>query len=326
MKYKFLLIFFTFIFSIQSQSFRNVHGSFTIDDIQKGISFEIFLDRNLYEESEIIPIHFKVKNIGYETFRFYLQQDYKKSFVLEILNERGENIESELKIAYTKEFDLSSIQKNRVEDLEGNPVKEILLHPEEEFIKTYYIKGIPKGNYTLIGYFKPIPFDPKYEKHLRFISKNSFQIFIQKEKSVYKFEDEIELQKEAIPTPEETVNLFLMAEYHKNWDNYLKYIELQEFISSYEFFSNQYENSNPKEKQNVLNQFKKFLTNQNIDPILGFKIKKVEYLERDQAKVFVEVKRGTFNYKVLYLYEYFLKKKQVWKITGVLVSILNKNK
>lgn len=326
MKYKLLFVFFIFIFSIKSQSFRNVHGSFTIDDIQKGISFEIFLDRNLYEESETIPIYFKVKNIGYETFRFYLQQDYNTSFGLEIINERGEDISSQLKISYTKEFDLSSIQKNKIEDLEGNPVKEILLHPEEELVKTYYITRIPSGNYTLIGYFKPIPFDPRYEKNLRFISKNSVQIFIQKEKSVYKFEDEIDLQKEAIPSPAETIYLFLMAEYHKNWDNYLKYIELKEFIFSYEFFSNQYENSNPKEKQNLLNKFKKFLTNQNVDPLLSFKIKKVEYLEKDQAKVFVEVKRGTLNYKVLYLYEYFLKKKQVWKITGVLVSILKKNK
>ncbi|MFN3604097.1 MAG: hypothetical protein ACK4UJ_05240 [Leptonema sp. (in: bacteria)] len=326
MKFKFLFLICIGFYSLYPQSFRNVHGSFTLDDIQKNIDFDIFLERNLYEEAETIPIYFRVRNVGFESFRFYLEQEYRTSFVLEILNQKGENIEPEIKIESTKDFNLYAIQKNKIEDFVGNPVKEVLLHPNEEFIKTYYIKNLPIGHFRIIGYFKPIPFDPRYKKNLIFMSKNQIHINIEKEKSVYKFDDEIELQKEAIPSPEETVYLFLMAEYHKNWDNYLKYIELNEFIYSYELFANEYKNGNPKEKLNVLNRFKYYLINQNLDPIIDFKIQKVEHIDKTHSKVYAEVKRGNLNYKVQYLYEYVLKKKNFWKITGVVVSVLSKKK
>ncbi len=310
--------------SLNSQSFRNVHGNYTIDDIQKNIFFDIFLERNLYEEGEIIPVYFKIKHIGYESFRFFLDQDYRSSFLLEVLDERGENIEKDLVIENTKDFELYSIQKNKVVNLIGNPIKEILLHPNEEFTKVYYIKHLPKGTYRLIGYFFPVPFEPNYKKNLRLISNRQIQIFIEKEKSVFQYDDEIEIQKESIPSPEETIYLFLMAEFNKNWDYYLKYIDLKEFIHSYELFSNEYKLANPKEKQNILNKFKLFLINQNQDPILNFKIVKVEYFDKEKAKVYVEVKRGTPNYKVLYLYEYSLKLDRYWKVVSVLVSILSK--
>lgn len=209
-------------------------------------------------------------------------------------------------------------------DLVGNPIKEILMHPYEEFTKVFYIKNLSKGKYTFIGYFMPIPFDPQYKKNLKLISNHQIQISIEKEKSVYHYEDELEIQKESIPSPEETVYLFLMAEYNKNWEYYVKYLELQEFIHSYGLFSNEFKLASPKEKQNILNRFKMFLISQNLDPILNFKIVKVEYLDRQNAKVFAEVRRGTPNYKVLYLYEYSLKRKNFWKIVGVLVSILDK--
>lgn len=81
MKFKTLvLFFFTVVISLHPQSFRNVHGNYTIDDIQKNISFDIFVERSLYEEGEILPIYFRIKNNGYESFRFYLDQKYGSSF------------------------------------------------------------------------------------------------------------------------------------------------------------------------------------------------------------------------------------------------------
>lgn len=319
----FSIIFFLFYsISLFSRSERNVHGNFTIDDIQKNINFSIKLDKNLYYFDDIIPIHFTIRNKGYHAFRFYINQQYGESFFLEIINEAGEEIQNTIPITNYKEFNINLLQKNKTEDLEGNPIKEILLHPEEEFNKTFYIKNLPVGKYKLTGYFIPYSFDQRYKTHLRFITKNNLELTISEKKSIFEYYEKSYDFKDTTPSPEEIVYLFLMAEYYKNWDNYFKYLELKEFINSYELFEKEYKEADLKNKQLLLIEFQKFLKNQNIEPIINFKITKVLYKQPDQANVLVETTRGNKSYRVTYLYNYSLVKKEIWKITGVVTSIL----
>jgi len=65
-----LFIILNFSQKTEARSQRNVHGSFSIDDIQKNLFFDVETERNLYETSQKIPIKFIVKNVGYHTFRF----------------------------------------------------------------------------------------------------------------------------------------------------------------------------------------------------------------------------------------------------------------
>ncbi|GIX40769.1 MAG: hypothetical protein KatS3mg129_0502 [Leptospiraceae bacterium] len=295
--------------------------------IFKKIYLFIFkLKRNVYELNEKIPIQFVIRNQGYKTFRFYLDQNFGNSFFLEIINQEGEEIQSQTVIMNFKEPYISNIKQNQIEDIYGNPVKEIILHPEETFSKTYYISSLPKGRYKLIGYFIPYSYDQQYKNNLRFISKNKINLEITEEKNLFKIQDPIDIPKESIPSPEETVYLFLMAEYYKNWNNYFKYLELKEYIKSYEIFEKEYIQASLKEKQILLNEFKNFLIKQQIEPIIEFNITKVIYQEKNKANVYAEVLRGNNSYRVKYLYNYTLIKKDVWKIHHVVVSILKTGK
>ncbi|MCS7204080.1 MAG: hypothetical protein NZ853_00110 [Leptospiraceae bacterium] len=315
----FLMVF--FVFSLFGRSTRNVHGKYTIDDIQKHLVFQIQTERNLYQANELIPVSFQIQNQGFLSFRFYVNQKFTESFYIEILDANGKEIQEQVEVLNHPDFEITSLQKNLVENLNGNPVKEILLHPNEIFTKTFYIKNLPVGEYRIVGYFIPYSYDENYKSQLRFVSKNRITLTITEEQSVFRFVDDQEIPKEAIPSPDEVVYLFLMAEYYKNWDNYFKYIELQDFILSYELFERDYRRADIKTKQNLLNEFKNFLKNQPIDPIIRFQIKEVHYLQPHVAKVFVEVLRGKPGYKVEYLYEYELKRKEYWKIHHVIVAV-----
>lgn len=305
-----------------SRSYRNVHGNYTIDDIQKNLLFSIDLDQNIYELNQKVPIKFKIKNIGFKTFRFYLDQNFGNTFYLEILNQEGEEIQNNLIIENIENYKINDIQENKIEDLWGNPIKEIILHPNEELVKTYFIYRLPVGKYRMIGYFIPYSYDNQYKNNLRFLSKNKLNLEIVSEKTIFQYNESVDTIKDSIPSPEETVYLFLMAEYYKNWENYFKYLELKEFIHSYDIFEKEYKNASIREKQLILNDFKNYLMKQNIEPIIEFKITKVIYTEWDKANVYAEVLRGSHNYRVRYLYDYSLYKKDVWKIHSVVVSII----
>ncbi len=322
----FLLLILSLLQKSEARSQRNVHGSFSIDDIQKNLFFDIESERNVYETNQKVPIKFIVKNIGYNTFRFYVDQNFGNTFFLEIINEAGEEIQNNVIIKNYQEIDTNQLRQNNTEDHNGNPIKEILLHPEEVWSKTFYIDSLPKGNYKIIGYFIPYSFDMQYKNNLRFLSKNRIKLQITEEKSIFVIQDSLDIAKDSSPSPEEIVYLFLMAEYYKNWENYFKYLELKEYIKSYERFEKEYLNASIREKQLILNEFKNFLMKQEIEPIIEYKIKKVVYPKEDIAYVYVEVLRGKNSYRVKYLYNYTLQKKENWKIYSVVVSILKTGK
>jgi len=329
MKKKLIIILFiilNFSQKTEARSQRNVHGSFSIDDIQKNLFFDVETERNLYETSQKIPIKFIVKNVGYHTFRFYVDQNFGNTFFLEIINEAGEEIQNNVNIKNYQEIDINQLKQNKTEDHDGNPIKEILLHPEEVWSKTFYIDSLPKGKYKIVGYFIPYSFDMQYKNNLRFLSKSRIHLQITEEKSIFVVQDSIDIAKDSSPSPEEIVYLFLMAEYYKNWENYFKYLELKEYIKSYELFEKEYQNASTREKQLILNEFKNFLMKQEIEPIIEFKIKKVVYHKEDLANVYAEVLRGKNSYRVRYLYNYTLQKRDYWKIYSVVVSILKTGK
>lgn len=319
-----IILVFLINFNLIARSERNVHGNYTIDDIQKGIDFRIKIDTDTYYHEDLIPVHFIIRNLGYHAFRFYINQQYMESFFLEIINESGEEIQNLIEIKNYKEININNLQKNKIEDLDGNPIKEVILHPDEEFKKTFYIKNLPIGKYKLIGYFIPYSYDQQYKHHFKLISKNDLEMNISEKKSIFEYNEKLNEFKDSTPSPEEIVYLFLMAEYYKNWENYFKYLELNEFIYSYELFEKEYKESDLRNKQLLLSEFQKFLKNQNIEPIMNFKITKVLYKKPDVANVIAEVTRGNKSYRVTYLYNYSLSKKDIWKITGVVTSILKK--
>ncbi len=266
---------------------------------------------------------YEIKNKGITSFRFFISQTFNESFQLEILNAKGEDVQSKLTITSDRQFFLDEIQPNKIQNLAGNTVKEIVLHPGESFKKTFFIQNLQEGNYKIIGYFIPYSYDEKYKRHLKFISQNALNVSI-KTQTFFSYDDEVLAISEPIPAPEEVIYLFLMAEYHKEWEKYLKYIDIKEFIQSYDIFYRKYEVADSKKKQKILYEFKNYLISGYTDEIKSFKILKTEYLSPNLAKVSVEVLRASYNYKVLYHYEYFLSKKDFWLIQKVLVTIIKK--
>ncbi|MCB1324136.1 MAG: hypothetical protein H7A21_19765 [Spirochaetales bacterium] len=314
--------------SAQAEPVRDVRGDQTVDYWSRYGRVELEADRILYRPGQDIPIRFRIRNVGYSVIRVYPHIGPGKTYQFMLLDSQGRE--------QTQRFNAASYNNREhgeraVVDQEGDPIKEVILHPGETLEKVIFLNDFyrltPGSEYRLVGYFYP---DQRFEYFVR--SENNLVLRIDQERSDPFLRPEVQsLRPDGAPviSPEETVYLFLSAEMRRNWPNYLKYLDLRKFITAYDRFAGRFATASVREQPVILDDFARYLTGNPADELRRFRITATEP-ERDRSGeviangrnfVTVEAVRIGGGYTARYEYRYTLEPSSdspgMWKIVYV---------
>lgn len=309
-----------FATALTADSNRTVRGDETVNTTLRYTGVELKSDRVRFDEGDRIQLRFRVTNTGYRASRIYPFEPSHYTFQFQVLDERGRELEPLTMSPGPLEHDLS---RNAVVNLAGQRVKEVILHPHESFEKTInlsdYYDLSRTGRYRITGYFYP---DARKNVFIR--STNTIRIDVERDNARPAFSgaDTDSPAGEGL-SPEEAVYLFLSAELRRNWKNYLKYLDLPRYITSYERFAGEYARGDARSRAGTLERFRNYLTADPTDRLRKFRIMDVmREGSSDRATVIVEAKRATGNYTVMYEYTYTLEKTDgFWKIISVVARV-----
>lgn len=116
-------------------------------------------------------------------------------------------------------------------------------------------------------------------------------------------------------TPSEVVVLHLNAEKNKDWDKYLKYIQVEKFIEAYPRYMGEYLRADSEDKSIVEKKFIKHLTGYRDDYLLDFKVTGEEIETNNIAYVDAVISRFGPRYDYRYKYRYTL---EIANINGII--------
>lgn len=322
-----------FAIGVAADSIRNPGGKMTINQMSRYSRVELESARTRFGSGESIKIRFRIKNTGYQIFRFYPQLTWPGSFKFLVIDKYGREIKPKKNTFYSRDN-----QTKTVINTNGDRVKEIILHPNEVFEKSIPIDQLyhfaPGNLYRISGYFWPKPGDREY-----FIrSINTLRIRIDSPTNIHENQVAQRESGSAAPlvTPEETVFLFLAAEMRQNWNNHLKYLDLKRYITSYDRYASQYAQATVSRKPIIIEKFKSYLMTNPADKLMKFKItgSEPERMKNGAAKengryiVIVSALRAERGYSARYEYKYTLQqfldqRIRHWKIINVEATIKN---
>jgi len=125
-------------------------------------------------------------------------------------------------------------------------------------------------------------------------------------------------------TPSEVVMLALMAEKNKQWENVVKYINIEKFIYAYSEFARRYSTTNDYERLIVQQDFINFITKERPDYLIDFSILGEQIIpQTNVAYVDVKVKRWGPRFPAIMKYRYTLEPyKDFWVIVNLDASIV----
>ncbi len=320
------------IFQLFADPARDVRGDISVNYWNRFGEVELFLEKTRFRSGEEIPVHFRIKNKGYQIIRVYPSLEPGKSYQFMVTDRQGH--EQQLRfneVSYSRREN----GENRIVDLNGNAVKEIILHPGETLEKTIYLNDFynltPGLEYRITGYYYP---DARFNFFVR--SANISQIMIDRNSEERYLDRTPALTESALSvSPEETIYLFLSAELQRNWDNYIKYINLRKYIRSYDRYAARFARASDQEKPAILREFSTYLTRQEGDLLKRFRIQRLEkerdssgeVLENGRAYVIVQAERESRGNQVHYEYTYTLEADRegsagFWKIIDVSARIM----
>lgn len=123
--------------------------------------------------------------------------------------------------------------------------------------------------------------------------------------------------------PSEIVRLFLTAEMSSDWNNYVKYIDLENYINDFPKYALSYNSGTDAERRIIMREFVSFLSSRRNDYILDFKIENEVYMNSgEKAYVTVRVRRAGGGKPFVYLYKYELTPyKNYWLVSRVQASV-----
>lgn len=339
----FLLLFPFALFSFPD---RDARGAFTENFTHLQVKATLHLPSVSYQEGKDIPLEFKIFNHGKEVVRIFPAIQTKETFQFQIRDQEN-NLVEEIDESISKPWDprsqkdLLQARRNHIENAKGDASKEIALAPGESFSYRLFLNEkyrlTPGKKYSVIGYFYPNATESKKNLLLGGNESEGKNVFLRTDNSISFFYEKRRIEKieSGIPnissesggiSPEETVFLFLGAEMKKNWGNYFKWIDFSDFILAYDSFSSEYIEANPRDRDSVVEEFKKYLITLPSGKLKSFKIIGVDSKNSMEARVRVYAERSEERIPTRYEYEYNLRKisensSSNWKIHGVVARI-----
>jgi hypothetical protein len=194
----------------------------------------------------------------------------------------------------------------------------VRIAPDEKIIKRIDLRSCydleTGAKYRIRAFFMP---DAKNPLVLR--SENSIEIrIVQVERDV---DPTIALPSHYAGgiTPTEMIQLFLTAEKTRHWNNMLKYLMLEKYISAYPDYAMNYNTGNDPVKRKVLRDFVTFLSTPRRDYIVDYEIVSESILDGGKVSyVQAKVTRQSAPKPYVYIYKYTLESYNgSWLITGV---------
>jgi len=319
---------------VSTEPALDFRGDHTVNYFSRYSDIVIQTDKVQYDAGEEIPVKFRITNTGYQVIRIYPSSEMNRSFQFMVLDARGREIESD---AEHMKGSRRYPNAKKVVSYEGESVKEIILHPEETYEKTIYLNDLftlsPGQEFRVSGYFYP-------DVHQEFFVRSSNQIKVRigrDRRSDFLNEDHSFQTNPENPSlsPEETVYLFLSAELKKNWPNYLKYLELNKYITAYDRFATRFAEASEMERPVILKDFGDYLSGGRSEELKRFKIIQVKFdralsgkiLDHGRSYVIVHAERDTRGFIERYEYTYSLEKSLdrdgFWKIVHVTARLID---
>jgi len=324
-KYMRLLFCFFLSFSVYSYPDFDARGNRTENYLELQGKASIRLNRMYYKPGEDVIVEFTVRNYGNEPMRIFPTGLHLKSYQFLITDENDESLLPKEQVFLEDE---KLKRRNKVVNLVGDNVKEVIIHKGESFTKrinlSEYYNFESGKKYYVTGFFYPNYLEDS-SVFLRTENNSIFVIEQKKPEIVPRKFESFETTKLEL-TPEEVVHLFLAAEMKKNWENYFKYLHLPEFIYAYPKFSKEYAVAEPDYQTLVLEEFRKYLMDSVSGKLTYYKIIKREQVTENLARVTVYIERELNRYPSKYEYTYTLKRKEeafgnFWKIASVIVKV-----
>lgn len=248
-----------------------------------------------------VPVEFTVYDMPYTTFQPVLYTMDGK--------------EAPLKVEYR----LKNIPTAQI--LGNEQGRTIILQPDEKFVYTaycnYFYSLTKNEKYRVKAYFYPDAKDA-------YVIKSANELTI-KVLPVPEFAMRTGIIKhERKIAPSEVVMLALMAEKNKQWQNVIKYINIEKFIYAYSEFAKRYSTTNDYERLIVQQDFINFITKERPDYLIDFSIIGEQIIpQTNVAYVDVKVKRWGPRFPATMKYRYTLEPyKDLWVIVNLDASIV----
>ncbi len=313
----------------------DVRGMPTVNQWSRYASIELVFEKTRFQYGESIAINFRIKNDGYQIFRIYPSTDGNSGFDIMLLDNQGREVARRADVDRREK--LREMGEKDVITLTGKHVKEVILHPGEVYERRLMLDDFfelkPGKKYRVAGYFYP---DARYDFFVR--SKNTVPITIDSSRmDPYRQMDTADPATESSTslTAEETVYLFLSAEMRGHWKNYLKYLDLEKYITVYDRFASRFALASPEQRPVILRQFRQYLTGRPADRLVRFKVIETIPEKGPDGRVLADGKtvvraigtRESNGYRIRYEYNYTLEKSDpaypgFWKIVRVDAKIL----
>lgn len=277
---------------------------------QPPLKISVIADRHSFMEGEPVEVSLVVRNTTDRTMSFSMYDVFYTTFQPVVYTMDGREAESA--VQYRQ---MNRTVQDVVQYIEPRTVR---IAPDEKIVKRIDLKNCYEfttgQKYRIRAFFMP---DAKNPFVLR--SENSLEIeIVQAERDV---DTSIELPRRYAGgiTPGEMIQLFLTAEKTRGWNNMLKYLMLEKFISAYPDYALSYNAGTEPVKRKVLRDFVTFLSTPRRDYIVDYEIKSESILEGGKnAYVEAKVTRQSAPRPYVYTYKYSLENVNgSWLITGV---------
>ena len=325
---------FLFLFSsisLLSYPDRDARGNYSENFFAMQTKITIESKKQSFREGEDIYLFASVTNTSKEVVRFFPSNKTDDTFRL-LIKDEDEQVLNQFGLEEKDRYDSKLKRRTTTEDFSGGRSKEVSLHPGETFTKRIEIsKNYPLSmnkTYSVVLFVYPNVLENDTVFH-RSANSIFFQIL---PKNLYKVEESPISSHSSLETdgisPEEVVFLFLAAEKKKNWKEFYKWIQLNEFVLSYDDYSQNFLQANDSDRNVILEDFKKYLQTSPGGSLQFFQLQKKEEDSSKVSRVTViaDRKMGKSTHRYEYVYTLF---KEVlpngyWKIQNVTAKVIRK--
>lgn len=272
------------------------------------------------DESIILEIHIKNKSHKRESLKIYDVNYTSFQPVVYDMSGREADIIVQYRLMNLGMKDVIKNLKPRVIELSPN---ETIVH-SVNLRNIYNIKGGRK--YRVKAFFSPDAM-----REVVIYSENMLTFKIRESAGIDKKSGIAKNGRLSVPllsldkrkiSPSEVIMLFLHAEKNRNWDNYLKYIEIERYINAYPDFVRVYKDTNEEKRWEIIEEFIEFLKQERTDYIIDFKILNELVIEDNVAYVDALVRRFGPKFPFIFNYRYTLESfRDLWVITDVEATV-----
>ena len=277
------------------------------------------MDKKFFYSDEEVPLLVCIKNISEKKnyFEVYDSSDSLSSiyttFQPMVYDMSGR--EAEITVPY-------KIENINVSDfIHGLDKRLVELAPGEMFIHTINLKELYNLHLNTAYRIQSL-FYPRFDEY-NFLKSNNeltFKIIVAKQ---YNKPSEVDAVDRTI-SPKEVILLTLKAEKDREWNNWIKYINVEKYINAFPEFVQKYNHANFEEKSQIEKDFIRFVTRERDDYLLDYKIVR-ESVEKDRKIAYVDVIvdrygiRLSYRYKCRYKLEQY---KNLWLITDEVATVM----